>query len=66
MDVDVENDKRGRVVANVEPQNAVPPLANRAMPFDSNKLICHRATLLEPVNPTTRKAGKGHLLDWFF
>ena len=52
MDVNVETDNRARFVKNVEIQNAVVPVANRAIALDSNKLIRHGDLMLEPLNPT--------------
>ena len=58
MDVDIEQDNGGRLVANVKMQDAVVCPADRARALDPNKLIRHGDLILEPLNATETTVGR--------
>ena len=58
MDVNIEQDNGGKLVANVKIQDAVVCPADKANTLDPNKLIRHGDLILEPLNAAETHVGK--------
>ena len=61
MDVNIEQDNGGRLVANVKIQDAVVCPADRASILDPNKLIRHGDLILEPLHATEMHVGRAKI-----